>query len=171
MKVKDLKFPAQYPLISFNSACKVTKHQVPGARSVIASQFLWSAISPGQYAHNEGCISVRCNYTIYQTLGPCCWCLQSPQFPFSAGPDDIPELPASTSSPATFDTTYTTHQCSATTGVDRIATMASALRDVTPYLLVLIVVSTLGPLQFGFHLVSPPFVLLSKINTDESRPS
>lgn len=30
--------------------------------------------------------------------------------------------------------------------------MASALSDVTPYLVVLMVVSTLGPLQFGFHL-------------------
>ncbi|KAK3358685.1 general substrate transporter [Lasiosphaeria hispida] len=30
--------------------------------------------------------------------------------------------------------------------------MASALRGVTPYLVVLMVISTLGPLQFGFHL-------------------
>ena len=31
--------------------------------------------------------------------------------------------------------------------------MVAALRDVTPYLVVLMLVSTLGPLQFGFHLV------------------
>ena len=28
-------------------------------------------------------------------------------------------------------------------------------RDVTPYLLYLVIVAALGPLQFGFHLVSP----------------
>ena len=33
--------------------------------------------------------------------------------------------------------------------------MASSLRNVTPFLVVLMLVSTLGPLQFGFHLVSP----------------
>ncbi len=36
--------------------------------------------------------------------------------------------------------------------------MASGLRrfaqDVSPYLLLLIAITTLGPLQFGFHLVS-----------------
>ncbi len=31
--------------------------------------------------------------------------------------------------------------------------MASALGDVTPYLVVLVAVATLGPLQFGYHLV------------------
>jgi hypothetical protein len=31
--------------------------------------------------------------------------------------------------------------------------MTSALGDVTPYLVVLVVVATLGPLQFGYHLV------------------
>ncbi len=32
--------------------------------------------------------------------------------------------------------------------------MTSALGNVTPYLVVLVIVATLGPLQFGFHLVS-----------------
>lgn len=35
--------------------------------------------------------------------------------------------------------------------------MAANLRDLTLYLVVLIIVSTLGPLQFGFHLVCLPF--------------
>lgn len=66
-----------------------------------------------------------------------------------------PTSKTTSQSSAPSNTTCTIHQCSATTGIDRIVTMASALRDVTPFLLVLIVVSTLGPLQFGFHLVSP----------------
>lgn len=31
--------------------------------------------------------------------------------------------------------------------------MTSALGDVTPYLVLLVAVATLGPLQFGYHLV------------------
>jgi hypothetical protein len=31
--------------------------------------------------------------------------------------------------------------------------MASALGDVTPYMVLLVAVATLGPLQFGYHLV------------------
>jgi hypothetical protein len=40
--------------------------------------------------------------------------------------------------------------------------MASALGDVTPYLVVLVAVATLGPLQFGYHLVrrNPSFLTL-----------
>lgn len=31
--------------------------------------------------------------------------------------------------------------------------MRQCIKDITPYLLLLIFISTLGPLQFGFHLV------------------
>lgn len=31
--------------------------------------------------------------------------------------------------------------------------LRQCMRDVSPYLLLLIAISTLGPLQFGFHLV------------------
>jgi hypothetical protein len=37
--------------------------------------------------------------------------------------------------------------------------MAPALNDVTPYLVVLVAVATLGPLQFGYHLVRPNALL------------
>jgi len=41
--------------------------------------------------------------------------------------------------------------------------MTSALGDVTPYLVLLVVVATLGPLQFGYHLVRPKNGLWSVI--------
>jgi hypothetical protein len=46
------------------------------------------------------------------------------------------------------------------------AAMAFGLRDVTPYLLLLMLISTLGPLQFGFHLVSFPLFggILARFN-------
>jgi hypothetical protein len=37
--------------------------------------------------------------------------------------------------------------------------MREAFRDITLYLIILIAVSTLGPLQFGLHLVRPPACL------------
>lgn len=32
--------------------------------------------------------------------------------------------------------------------------LRQCVRDVSPYLLLLVIISTFGPLQFGFHLVS-----------------
>lgn len=48
--------------------------------------------------------------------------------------------------------------------------------DITPYLLYLLAISTLGPLQFGFHLVShidplsPPFPITINSN-NVARPN
>lgn len=48
--------------------------------------------------------------------------------------------------------------------------MRQCIRDVTLYLLFIILFSTLGPLQFGFHLVYPLSTLLD-MPTNISSPS
>jgi uncharacterized membrane protein len=45
------------------------------------------------------------------------------------------------------------------------AGMRQCIRDVSIYLVYLIFISTLGPLQFGFHLVRPLPPLLLLANT------
>ena len=39
--------------------------------------------------------------------------------------------------------------------------MMSPQKDVTPYLVVLVLIAVLGPLQFGYHLVSHNLCLLT----------
>lgn len=38
--------------------------------------------------------------------------------------------------------------------------LRQCVRDVSPYLLLLVAISTLGPLQFGFHLVRLVYYLI-----------
>ena len=46
--------------------------------------------------------------------------------------------------------------------------MRQCIQDITPYLLFLIFISTLGPLQFGFHLVCNiiTFMLMTEISAE-----